>query len=89
LLVPKQDSVGDLGYISKPIKVPRKSNQHAKGRGLFENELTNPKTNHFKFVQPLIGVLGGDLGIVRYFRLHMWCFTRGVLPQTPTFNVMP
>jgi hypothetical protein len=89
LLVPKQDSVGDLRYISKLSKVPRKSNLHAKGRGLFEKEVTNPKTNSFKFVRPLIRVLGEDLGIVRYFRHHAWCFTRGVLPQTPNFNVMP
>jgi hypothetical protein len=71
LLVPKQDSVGDLGYISKLSKVPRKSNLHAKGRGLFENEVTNPKINPFKFVRPIIGVLGKALEIVRYFRLHM------------------
>jgi hypothetical protein len=57
--------------------------------GYLKKKVTNPKTNPFKFVRPLIGVLGKALGIVRYFRLHMWCFTRGVLPQTPTFNVMP
>jgi hypothetical protein len=88
LLVPKQDSVGDLGYISKLSQVPRKSNLYAKGRGLFEKEVTNPKTNPFKFVRPLIGVLGEALGIIRYFRLHAWCFTRGVLPQTH-FNIIP
>jgi hypothetical protein len=76
LLVPKQDSVGDLWYISKLSQVPRKSNLYVKGRGLFEKEVTNPKTNPFKFVRPLIGVLGKALRIVRYFRLHMWSFTR-------------
>jgi hypothetical protein len=35
--------------------------------GLFEKEVTNPKTNPFKFVRPLIGVLEKTLGIVRYF----------------------
>ena len=79
MLVPKQDSVGDLGYISKLSKVLRKFNLHAKGRGLFEKEVTNPKTNPFKFVRPLIEVLGEALGIIHYFRLHEWCFTRGVL----------
>jgi hypothetical protein len=88
LIVPKQDSVGDLGFISKLSQVPRISNLCVKGRGLFEKEVTNPKTNSFKFVRPLIGVLGKALGIVHYFRLHAWCFTQGVLPQTPTFNVM-
>jgi hypothetical protein len=76
LLVPKQDSIGDLRYISKLNQVPKKSNLYAKGRGLFEKEVTNPKTNPFKFVHPLIGVLGEALGILCYFRLHMWCFTR-------------
>jgi hypothetical protein len=89
LLVPKQDSVGDLGYISNLSHVPRKSSLYAKGRELFEKEVTNPKTNPFKFVRPLIGVLGQDLGIVHYFQLQAWCFTREVLSQTPTFNVMP
>jgi hypothetical protein len=67
-------------YISKLSQVIRKSNLYAKGRGLFKKAVTNPKTNPFKFVRPLIGVLGEDFGIVRYFRLHIWCFTRGVLP---------
>jgi hypothetical protein len=70
LLVPKQDSIGDLGYISKLSQVPRKSNLYAKDRGLFEKDVTNPKTTPFKFVRPLIGVLGEALGIIRYFRLH-------------------
>jgi hypothetical protein len=54
-------------YISKLSQVPRKSNLYAKGHGLFEKDVTNPKTNLFKFVRPLIGVLGEVLGIVRYF----------------------
>jgi hypothetical protein len=70
LLVPKKDSVGDLGYISKLSQVPRKSNIYAKGHGLFEKKVTNPKINPFKFVRSLIEVLREDLGIVRYFRLH-------------------
>jgi hypothetical protein len=78
LLVPNQDSVGDLGYISKLSQDPKKSYLYAKSRGLFEKEVTNPKTNIFKFVQPLIRVLGKALEIVRYFRLHAWCFTQGV-----------
>jgi hypothetical protein len=85
LFVPKQDSVGDLGYISKLSQVLRKSNLL---HGLFKKEVTNPKTNHFKFVRPLIEVLEKALGIIRYFRLHPWCFTRGVLSQTLTFNVI-
>jgi hypothetical protein len=88
LFVSKQDSVGDLGYISKLSQVLWKSNLYAKGRGLFEKEVTNPKTNPSKFVQALIRILGKNLGIIRYFRHHAWCFTRRVLPQTPTFNVM-
>jgi hypothetical protein len=67
LLVPKQNSVGDLGYISKLIKVSRKSNLYAKDRGLFEKEMTNPKIDPFKFVRPLNGILEKKLGIVHYF----------------------
>jgi hypothetical protein len=75
LFVPNQDSVGDLGYISKLSQVLWKSNLYAKGRGLFEKEVTNPKTNPSKFVLSLIRILEKDLGIIRYFRLHVWCFT--------------
>jgi hypothetical protein len=67
LFVPKQDLVGDLGYISKLSQVPKKSNLYAKGRGLFEKEVTNPKTNPFKFFRPIIGLLGKGLGIVHFF----------------------
>jgi hypothetical protein len=89
LLVPKQDSVGDLEYISKLSQVPKKSNIYAKGRGLFEKDVTNPKKNPFKFVRPLIGVWEElwELFVISDFTRDF--FTRGVLPQTLTFNVMP
>jgi hypothetical protein len=56
--------------------------------GFSEKEITNFKTNTFKFVRALFKFLRKVLKISVIFDFTHDVFTREYLYQTPTFNVM-